>query len=68
MFSERERVCSFRPIESFWRSLRHREEAPLDGLSACTHWHGDVGVVEGAPIDASSDDDLPSLGVNSDDE
>ena len=54
------------PGRDFWRSLRHREEAPPDGLSACETFHacpdcgGVVGVVEDAPSDASSDVDLPA--------
>ena len=66
----------------FLRSLRHREEAPPDGLSACetfracTDCNGDVGVVEDAPSDASSDApsdassdvDLPPLGGTSGDD
>ena len=56
------------PGRDFWRCLRHREEAPPDGLSACETFRacpdcgGDVGVVEDAPSDASSDVDLPPLG------
>jgi hypothetical protein len=63
------------PGRDFWRSLRHREEAPPDGLSACETFRacpdcgGDVGVVEDAPSDASSDVDLPPLGgTNRDDD
>ena len=62
------------PGRDFWRSLRHREKAPPDGLSdcetvrVCPECDGDVGVVEGAPIDGSSDDDLPPLGESSDDD
>ena len=61
------------PGREFWRSPRHREEAPPDGLSdcetvrACPDCDGDVGVVKGAPIDESSDNDLPPLGESSDD-
>ena len=61
------------PGRDFWRSLHHREEAPPDGLSdcetvrACPDCDGDVGVVEGAPIDESSDNDLSPLGESSDD-
>jgi hypothetical protein len=62
------------PGRDFWRSLRHREEAPPDGLSACETFRvcpdcdGDVGVIEDAPSDASSDIDLPPLGVTSSDD
>jgi hypothetical protein len=57
----------------FWRSLHHREEAHPDGLSdcetarACHECDGDIDVVEGAPIDESSDNDLSPLGESSDD-
>ena len=62
------------PGRDFWRSLRHREEAPPDGLSACETFRacpdcgGVVGVVEDAPSDASSDVDLPPLGGTSGDD
>ena len=62
------------PGREFWRSPRHREEAPPDGLSdcetvrACPDCDGDVGVVEGVPSDASSDVDLTSFGENSSDD
>ena len=62
------------PGRDFWRSLRHRQEAPPDGLSACETFRacpdcgGDVGVVEDAPSDASSDVDLPPLGRTSGDD
>ena len=62
------------PGRDFWRSLRHREEAPPDGLSACETFRacpdcgGVVGVVEDAPSDASSDVDLPPLGRTSGDD
>ena len=62
------------PGGDFWRSLRHREEAPPDGLSACETFRacpdcdGDVGVVEDAPSDASSDVDLLPLGGASNDD
>ena len=62
------------PGRDFWRSLRHREEAPPDGFSACETFRvcpdcdGDVGVIEDAPSDASSDIDLPPLGVTSSDD
>jgi hypothetical protein len=50
------------------------EEAPPDGLSACETFRacpdcgGDVGAVEDAPSDASSDVDLPPLGGTSNDD
>ena len=48
------------PGQDFWRSPRHREEAPPDGLSACETFRacpacgGDVGAVEDAPRAATS--------------
>ncbi len=59
---------------TFGGPLRHREEAPPDGLSACETFRacpdcgGNVGVVEDAPSDASSDVDLPPLGGTSGDD
>ena len=62
------------PGRDFWRSLRHREEVPPDGLSACETFRacpdcgGVVGVVEDAPSDSTSDVDLPPLGGTSGDD
>ena len=63
------------PGRDFWRSLRHRDEAPPAGLSACETFRacpdygGGVGAVEDAPSDASSAVDLPPpSGTTNDDD
>jgi hypothetical protein len=48
--------------------LRRKKKRVCCSLSACPDCGGDVGVVEDAPSDASSDVDLPPLGGTSGDD